>query len=228
MAMNQLMQPRRNAPAPEFSIDMRGIVSTGLTRFDRGSQQVGHPHWLSYMEALLTPNRQSGGRSPYQVVVIMVGANDLQGFSPSAWRAYSGPLRSAPQYGSEEFFGVYGAILSRMAHTAAARGVYPLVVGLPAAGKREFDPGYRRLHQGAQAAALHPQTGFPYLAIRPLTTDNYGTPSERFNPVRWGSMTNRGLRTDDQVHLTGAGNQLLAELVFETLRQELPRFQRRH
>jgi hypothetical protein len=155
-----------------------GTISKGLTR----------PDWRQWVRDGADRVRSSGASK----VLIMLGANDLQGLRDGS--------RSAKAFASKEWDGVYGERVVEVVRAMTEAGADVEWVGLPVMRDKSMDDGARHIDSVVEATTR--SLGIPWIRTSDLFRSKDGSYSVAPSRER--------LRADDGVHFTGTGYRNLA------------------
>ncbi len=188
--LGQALAPMLQASAlATVTVDAQG--STGLARPD----YFDWPAHLRHDLAVLAP----------QVVVILLGANDVQ--NPTGT---PGPV----SFGSPAWAALYGHRVATMVAEANGAGARVLWVGAPPMAPTGLDAGIRQI-DAVVARVVGQGTGDLYLPAGSVL----GDPGGGFTATVDGPTGPVAIRTADGIHLTGAGGGLLAAAVVRAMDQ---------
>lgn len=185
---------KRSAPKhAEYSIQLEYGISSALV-------QSVYCDWQKRLELLLSESR-------YDCVIVFLGANDGIGihsggvdlaFDSEAWRQeYQGRVRKLLKAMDEKTERIYW-------------------LGTPPMRKQAYGGKMKRINElVAQVCAEFPKVA--YLDLVPLLGDSAG----RYRVAMYVDGELKTVRTEDGIHFTQAGAQLLTDFVFGTLGQDL-------
>jgi len=195
----QMERALAGAPGIDFARD--GLRSTGLTR----------PELLDWPAHL----RELVSRNAPDVVVIMIGANDVMPVDgPEGGRIYF----ESPAW-PEAYAAKAGELVAICRKANPAVAVY--WVGVPAMGEPSLASGSRQVN-AALAAMCAARPGCRFIDTLAAFSDPDGRFSRHARDAATGDTL--PLRTADGVHLTDSGARLLAGVVLASLadREKLP------
>ncbi len=146
--------------------------------------------------------------SSYDAVVVLLGSNDRQMIK-------DGNLRYA--FGSAEWAGAYGKQVDRILDILTASGAAVYWVSLPPMGEPEFEAAMQQVMaiQKERVAAR----GFSFVDIRKAFLDGAGGYTDS-GPDDTGEV--RRLRSRDGITFFKQGNNRLAQLVLEAIKEGAP------
>lgn len=176
-------------PSSDVQLTMAARSATGLTN----SAYFDWPSTLSGLLASLHP----------QVVVVFLGANDLQSMVTGSTVLYDG---------TAAWNAAYAVRVTEVVSEALSAGARVLWVGEPAMQDSFLDTGMARLDGIAQAVVARHPGGAAYLSSNAVLA-----PDGSFSFDLTGSTGPVQVRTPDGVHLMPAGADLLAGAVAQAL-----------
>jgi hypothetical protein len=171
----------------------RSQLGAGLTRGDFAA-------WLKSLEGELD-------KTPPDVAVFMVGANDQQGVRDENRIGYV--------FASEGWQQVYAARVEAVMTEFASRHVPTVWLGLPVMRKAEYNRGARVLDAIFEAAAER-----EHVTFIPLADDFTDAAGNFVVYMHDAEKRNRQVRAEDGIHFTLYGYELIAEKVWAKIQQQ--------
>jgi hypothetical protein len=187
---------------------LRDLAETGLTdaRLDyRVSSGLARPDFFDWPARFTTLRSETD----FEVVVIMLGANDAQPFI----------VEGAPEsYGTRRWLDAYRTRVVALLDQLTSGGTWVVWVGQPAMGNDDFDAKMQQLDR-LYANAIDRYPTATHLDVRAPTSDESG----RYAAYLIDGAGDRQLvRAPDGVHLTAAGADRLAPLVVDAINAIAP------
>jgi hypothetical protein len=184
--------------------DADGVELVQAAKGNSGLVQPQYYDWPKHLSQLVAQ------RDP-DVVVVFIGANDVQDFY------VDGVLQ---EFGTPGWEHAYAQRVATMMQEATDAGAKVLWVGMPIMKSATFSSSMQKLNAIYEAqAALHP--GVTYFSSWELFTDDAG----RYAPSRVVDGKTVELRTPDGIHITfgngGRGADVLAAAVVDAIPQAL-------
>jgi len=176
-----------------FQVIPKGLSSTGLSRPD-------YYDW---------PGTLSGFMEQYRpdVVIVMLGGNDPQTMSTASGKRIP--------FDDPDWQQAYSERVDRMMTIAAANGTHVAWIGMPIMRDPPYSGDIELIDSIDHArAALHPEVAF--VDTWSMFADQQGHYADRL-PDRNGNL--RVVRASDGIHLSEAGNRLLAEAIIQMMRE---------
>ena len=180
-------------PEKQVRVQRHSQLGAGLTRPDFDA-------WLKNLKTELD-------KTPPDVAVIMVGANDQQGIRDENRIGYVFPTEGWQQ--------VYGARVDAVMAEFNERHITAVWLGLPVMRKAEYNSGARVLDSIFEAAAERNHVSFVPLA------DAFVDAAGNFVVyIHDGEHRYHQVRAEDGIHFTTYGYQLIAEKVWSKIREQ--------
>ena len=176
-----------------FRIIPWGLSSTGLSRSD-------YYDWPRALSGFLQQYRPD-------IVIIMLGGNDPQTISTRSGGRI--PLND-PRWRQ-----AYRRRVDRMMATASANGTHVAWISMPIMGDPVYSRSIERIDSIDRAeAARHPSVAF--VDTWRMVADRQGHYADRL-PDEQGNL--KVVRSSDKIHLSAAGNRILADAVIQVMRE---------
>lgn len=173
------------------------VQLTIAARSDTGLADTGYYDWATALEGLLASAHP-------QVVVVFLGANDLQSMVTGSTVLYDG----TPAWNSE-----YATRVTAIISECVRSGAHVLWIGEPAMENAFIDAGMTRIDGIAQTVVAHFPDEATYLSSDSVLAQNGSFSFDLSEPT--GQVVQ--VRTPDGVHLMPAGADLLAAAVAKTI-----------